>query len=85
MSSCDGGASLTSARVKKIEEKEDEEESDAGGVGFKGRAARWLNAGHWRDGEEERMGEEREEVGDGVNGDGEGRGGEARGAGVIAA
>lgn len=47
---------------KKIEE---EEESDAGGVGFKGRAARWLTVGHWRDGEEERMGEEREEVGRG--------------------
>lgn len=58
---------------------EEEEESDAGGVGFKAQAAHWLTAVHWRDGEGER-GEgggwrrRRSGVGDGVNGGGEGAG-----------
>lgn len=66
---------------KKIEE---EEESDAGGVGFKAQAAHWLTAAHWRDGEGEREGRVEEEwsgVGDGVNGGGEGGGYHRRASG----
>lgn len=59
-----------------MKKKIEEEKSDAG-VGFKGREARWLTVRLRRDGEEERMGEERwGESGEG-NGDGEGRGGKS--------
>lgn len=62
-----------------FKKKKIEEESDAGGAGFKAQAAHWLTAVHWRDGEGERQrggegggggggGVERVS---GVNGDGE--------------
>lgn len=37
-----------------FKKKKIEEESDAGGAGFKAQAAHWLTAVHWRDGEGER-------------------------------